>query len=94
MKVRLTPRALRDLHHVSATIRASNPAAARRVQAAIRHAIALLAVHPFAGRSFDGGRRRFALARFPYLIFYRVNDGAQVVEIITIRHAARSPEAD
>lgn len=38
----------------------------------------------------EEGVRRFTLPSYPYLIFYRV--AVDTVEVVTIRHAARSPE--
>lgn len=92
MKLRLTRRALDDLAGISAAIKAQNPAAALRVADELERAFLLLSAHPHAGRAIAGGRRRFSLQRFPYLIFYRLNAAASVVDVLTVRHGARAPE--
>jgi toxin ParE1/3/4 len=35
------------------------------------------------------GVRAFAVPRLPYLIYYQVDDAADVVTIVTVRHTAR-----
>ncbi|MCJ2118388.1 type II toxin-antitoxin system RelE/ParE family toxin [Methylobacterium sp. J-001] len=35
--------------------------------------------------------RRFALPRYPYLIFYRLDASADAIAILAIRHASRKP---
>ena len=52
-------------------------------------ALELITQHPKAGRIVEKGLRRFAHPRFPYLIFYRVDAAADMVSVITVRHAAR-----
>lgn len=93
MRVRLTRRALGDLEEIATSLQAHNPAAALRVAAGLQRALQLLAAHPQAGRMLVGGRRRFALPRYPYLIFYHLDEAAQSVDVITIRHGGRTPEA-
>ena len=89
MRLRLTPRATHDLEDIAAFTRARNPAAAQTVKAALQGALQLLAAHPLAGRVLVKRRRRFSVPRLPYLIYYRVDDRAEIVTILTIRHAAR-----
>lgn len=52
----------------------------------------LITAHPQSGRRLEQGLRRIALPTYPYLVFYRIDDDADAVDIITIRHGARSPE--
>jgi plasmid stabilization system protein ParE len=91
MKLVFSPHATRDLRSVSAYLLEHNPKAAIRVRAALFEALALIARHPRAGRAQEGGSRRYALPRYPYLIFYRVDDAKGIIGIVTIRHAARRP---
>lgn len=50
----------------------------------------MLANVPYAGRSVGHEKlRRFAIPRLPYLVFYLVDEGADTVRIVTIRHSAR-----
>lgn len=50
MKLRFTPRALRDLTELADYIRAENPAAAQRVRAAIYETLRNLILFPKVGR--------------------------------------------
>lgn len=91
MNLRFTRRAVRELESIADYIHARNPAASRRVMRALQSAFELIATHPQVGRAQERGLHRLALPRFPYLIFYRVDDLAEVVAVITIRHGARKP---
>jgi len=92
MKLRLTRRAAKNIAEIGDYIRAHNQVAAERVEAEVRSSLRLLREHPLAGRLYEANVRRFPLPNYPYLIFYRVR--ANVIEIVTIRHAARSPGFD
>jgi toxin ParE1/3/4 len=89
VRLRLTLRAEADLQGIAAYLNARNPQAALRVEGELRAAFALLAAHPGAGPLRGGGVRRFALPRYPYLIFFRVDLKDEAISILTIRHAAR-----
>lgn len=91
MKLVLTPPAVRDLEGIADYIHARNPMAARQVKEALQSAMQLIASHPYVGRAQTRGLRRFAVPRLPYLIFYRVKELADVVEVIRLRHGARTP---
>jgi plasmid stabilization system protein ParE len=92
LRLRFTFRALDDLDTISDHVRNRDPAAAKRIRDDLQKALQILAAHPHAGRAYTGGRRRFALRRFPYLIFYRVDKAADQVVILAIRHGARQQE--
>jgi toxin ParE1/3/4 len=88
MRIRFTPRARDDLVEIHAYIAMENPAAARRVVAAIREQITLLVQHPMAGRRGQiPDTRELVISRYPYLVAYRVNH--DVVEVLSIWHTAR-----
>ncbi|WP_375461494.1 type II toxin-antitoxin system RelE/ParE family toxin [uncultured Enterovirga sp.] len=65
--------------------------AARRVEAQLQAAFRLLEAFPFAGQERREGVRRYALTRYPYVIFYGLDATAGEVRVFTIRHAARRP---
>ncbi|WP_020178028.1 type II toxin-antitoxin system RelE/ParE family toxin [Methylopila sp. M107] len=92
MRLRLTPRAVRELAEIGDYVAERNPVGAARVEAEIRAAFNLIAEHPLVGRSLERGVRRFALPNYPYLIFYRVS--GESAEVLSIRHAARRAEFD
>lgn len=57
------------------------------------HAFATIAGMPRIGQPSEHGRRRLALKRFPYLIWYTVHDEANVVRVLAITHQSRGPRA-
>ena len=102
MKLELSRRALLRLTEIAIYLDEQNPAAAADAGATIRASLDLLTQYPYAGRIVSGGigagksligTRVLAVPRRPYLIYYRVDEPAGVVTIITIRHAKqrRSP---
>lgn len=54
-------------------------------------AFALIAETPRIGQLSELGRRRLALRRFPYLIWYTVHDDANVVRVLAVTHQRRNP---
>ena len=84
-----TPRARRDRDSIHARIARDNPAHAYAVVTAIVTAINRLADFPLLGRlGRKAGTRDLVLARFPYVVLYRVRDDR--VEILHIQHMARN----
>ncbi len=70
-----------------------NPAAAQDAQTTIRASLDLLTRFPHVGRLVghedNPNTRVLAVPRRPYLIYYQVDDSAECVTVITIRHAAQ-----
>lgn len=92
MRVRYSPRSLRNLRSISAYIEKENPLAAARVIHRIEEAIAGLGHAPGMGSpTRKSGIHRFAISGTPYLVFYEIFDDE--VAIIHIRHGARRPWA-
>jgi toxin ParE1/3/4 len=92
VKVRYTHKALAQLDEIYSYIEAHNPSAAKRVKARIKQSIARLGRHPYSCRATENpGIRLLAIVRYPYLVFYRVDDTAKEVHILRIRHSARDP---
>lgn len=90
MKVRLTPRALQDLHSIAEYIRAENSPAAERVRASIIEALETLSEFPEIGRMQTvEGVRKYVSRKFGYLIYYTVDRTAADVHILSIQHPAR-----
>ena len=88
MKLRVTRAAESDLRAISLYIRTENPSAALRVEQAIRDAFAVLRTYPYAGRFQEDDTRRIATKRYPYLIYYEIDEAAETLSILSIRHAA------
>jgi plasmid stabilization system protein ParE len=59
------------------------------VLAAVKSAIETLRFFPLIGRQVDDmGHRRLSVPRYPYVVFYRVDEGELL--ILHIRHTSRS----
>jgi toxin ParE1/3/4 len=90
VKVVWSEPALGQLDEIFAYIARDNPAAATKVAARIRATAALLATTPRIGRATDRpGVFALTMARYPYIIFYRLLPRAEEVRIIRVRHARR-----
>ena len=90
MKIRVTPQAGQDLQSISDYVTARSPAAARRVRAAILASFDVIAEHPLAGRTVEGGFRKHGVPRYPYLIYYLVDARLNEIRVLSVWHAARS----
>jgi toxin ParE1/3/4 len=91
VRLRLTPQALADVESVAAYLEARNPLGARRVETAIQDALILIGRYPEIGAMGRRRVRRLALPRYPYLIFYRVDEPTDAIANLAVRHAARKP---
>ena len=88
MKVRYSEAASVDLAEILAYIANDNPAAAAAVLGRVKAVAARLALFPETGRRSDvDGVRVAPLVRFPYSIYYTIENGE--VLILHIRHGAR-----
>jgi addiction module RelE/StbE family toxin len=90
MKVRYTLRAQADLDAIYTYLDRRAPAAARSVKELIERRIARLADFPFmAPETDEKGIRELTIVRYPYQVYYEVQDDE--IWIIHIRHTARRP---
>jgi toxin ParE1/3/4 len=90
MNVIYAPRAQRDLKEITAYLSERNPSASRRVLASIKSNIDTLQFFPRIGAAVDkAGHRRLPVVRYPYAIFYRIDD--EEIFILHIRHTSRAP---
>jgi toxin ParE1/3/4 len=104
MKLRFTPRAAEDIAAIADYIRAHNPSAARQVRAAILHSLQNLVLFPQVGRAQAvdvsavarraeaEGVRKLVTRKYPYLVYYRLDEAADEIIILTIQHPARERE--
>jgi plasmid stabilization system protein ParE len=64
-----------------------------RVRAAILQTLRLLTRFPRIGRAQTvEGVRKIVTRRYPYIVYYSVDDGAREIIIHTIQHASRRRE--
>ena len=90
MTVRYTREALSDLNQIASYIAERSPVGAARVLDAVQTVVARLDRFPFsAPQTAILGIRSASVLRFPYIIFYSVED--RTVTIHYVRHAARRP---
>ena len=94
LRLRITPRAARDLQHIQDYLVARNPAGADKVRLRIVNALDVLCEFPFTGRPTVRSDVLMTLVtKYRYKIYYSVGDDE--VQIVHIRHPARrEPGAD
>jgi toxin ParE1/3/4 len=93
MKLRFTPRAVRDLTDIGDYIRERNPKAALRVRAAILESLQNLVLFPQVGRQQKvEAVRKLVTRHYPYLVYYTADDAAEEIVVIAIQHPARERE--
>jgi len=90
MRLRFTRRAIQDLSAIGDYLRPRNPAGAARVSTAILDSMQILTQFPNSGRLQDiEGVRKLVTRRYPYLIYYEVDNAAGEIVVITSQHAAQ-----
>jgi toxin ParE1/3/4 len=90
MRVRYTSEAASELANILSYLEERNPAAATAIAARIEGQIVRLRRFPRLGQpKYKPGVRMCTAGRFPFLIFYTVEEDE--VRIVSIRHAARRP---
>ncbi len=90
MRLRFTPEATANLAEIGDYISERNPRAAERVQSAILDSIDLLQSNPQLGRAQKSiGVRRLVTRKYAYLVYYRVDEANDAVDILSIAHPAR-----
>jgi toxin ParE1/3/4 len=93
MRLRFTPQAVSNLEEIGDYIARHSPMAAVKVRAAILRSLERLLVFPFSGRrqSVEGVRKLVA-PRYPYLVYYPVDEDRQEIIVLSIKHAAQRRE--
>ncbi len=93
MKLRLTPRATKDLVEIADYIRERDQNASSRVRAAILDSLQALVLFPEAGRRQKvEGVRKLVTRKYSYLVYYTLDQVAEEIVILTIQHSARQRE--
>jgi toxin ParE1/3/4 len=93
MKLRVTPRALANIIEIAEYIREHNPAAAQRVRDAIYQSLQILILFPRVGRRQKAaGVRRFVVRRYGYLVYYIVDEAAEEIVVLNVKHPSRRRE--
>ena len=90
MKIRLTSRALADLDDINAYLAPRSPQGALKVKAAILATFETPKTLPHSGMlQTTPGVRKLGVARYPYNVFYAVDDDADEIIVFTIFHTSR-----
>jgi toxin ParE1/3/4 len=90
MKLRFTPIAVREIAEIADYLQVRNPRAAERVRAAIYDCLTNLLLFPLAGhRQKTEGVRKIVTSRYRYIIYYTLDDTAEEIVILNVKHPAR-----
>ena len=90
MNVVYAERARRDIGDIYDAIAQHSPAAAQRVEDFIRSSCEGLVDFPYATAATDElNVRRLPLVRYPYTVFFRIDDSRDLIEIARVIHSAR-----
>ena len=90
MRLRFTRGARSDLEGIAEYLHRRNPSAALAVRAAILRSLQNLALFPAIGRPQNvEGVRKLVTPRYRYLVYYRIDEEAEEIVILTIQHPAR-----
>ena len=93
MKLRFTPRAIENIVSVANYFRTRNPAAAERVQSDIYDRLQNLLLFPHVGRRQNApGVRRTITRKYSYLVYYTVDEEADEVMVLNVKHPATKRE--
>jgi toxin ParE1/3/4 len=92
LKIRYHRSAVRQLDKIFTDITLVNPRAAHRVNQAVKRSIERLASFPYSTRASEvPGIRELPVVRYPYNVFYSVDEAAREVHILRVRHTSRDP---
>jgi plasmid stabilization system protein ParE len=93
MKLRFTPLAAENIADIADYIRARNPVAAQAVRATIYDGLRTLLLFPKLGRlQKTAGVRKLVTRKYGYLIYYVVDEAAEEITILSVKHKARERE--
>ena len=91
-RIRYRPTALAQLDAIFSYIATHDRPAARRVVAYIRRTIGRLANFPYSARPSEvPDIRELPIVRYPYIVFYAVDDDRREVLILRVRHTSQDP---
>jgi toxin ParE1/3/4 len=92
MKVRIAPRASREVDAILDYLACQSPSAVAGFAARLDGVLVGIAEFPWTGRVTNRANIRFInTSPYPYLVFYRVS--RVVVEVVAVRHGARNPKS-
>ena len=92
MKLHFTEQAANQIAAINAYLAVRSPLGARNVQRAMQASLAQLANFPGLGRKQrTKDLRKLGVGRYPYNLYYSVDEQADEIVIISVRHTSRAP---
>ena len=92
MKLHLTEQAANQIAAINAYLVVRSPLGSRNVQLAMDATFTQLAEFPGLGRrQRTAGVRKIGVGRYPYNVYYSVDEQADEIAIISVRHKSRAP---
>jgi toxin ParE1/3/4 len=92
VRIRYRPNALAQLDDIFAYIAVHSQPSAHRVMTRIKRSIEQLADFPYSGRPSEiADVRELPIVRYPYIVFYTVDEQAGEVLILRVRHTSQDP---
>ena len=93
MRVRYTRRAVADLDQIADHLSPRSTQGARNVRAATTSSVQDLVTFPRLGRmQTTEATRKLVVRKYPYLVYYTVDDDAEEIAILAIQHSSRERE--
>jgi plasmid stabilization system protein ParE len=95
MKLRLTPRAARDLADIGDYLWDRSPGAALRVRDTILQSLQNLSLFPELGRKQEEeGVRKIVTRQYSYRVYYITDEATDEIIVVAIRHGPNTPTPD
>ena len=92
MKLHLTEQAADQIAAINAYLVVRSPLGARNVQLAMDSTFAQLANFPGLGRrQRTAGVRKIGVSRYPYCVYYTIDEQTDEIIVLSVRHASRAP---
>jgi len=91
MKVVFAPLAQDNLRSIQLHIAADNISAAARVASEIRRTIEMLPTYPRIAPIYEGQVRRLVISKYPYVVFYKVDEATEEIIIAAVLHSHQEP---
>lgn len=92
MKLHLTEQSADQIEAINAYLVVLSPLGARNVQLAMQATFAQLANFPGLGRrQRTANVRKVGVGRYPYNVYYCIDEQADEIVIVSVRHTSRAP---
>lgn len=93
MIVRFAPKASNEVYAIAQHYAAIDRKLGCRVLDSLADISALLVTHPRLGLPISNDCRRVNLLQFPYTVYYRLDESAKIIWIVSVSHQKRRPDS-